>query len=88
MVCEARDQLFITAEVVPVLILGWSDADSGVGARLLGAEPSPSSQILPELLPCPKPAWVRPPGVCVLGPETLRVIRIFPRVMAVGGVGG
>lgn len=71
MVCEARDLLFITAEFVPVLILGWSDADSGVGACLLAAEPSPSSQIFPELLPCLKPACVRPPGVCVLEPETL-----------------
>lgn len=71
MVCEVRDLLFIIAEVIPVLILGWSDAGSGVGARLLAAEPSPSSQIFPEFLPCLKPAWVRPPGVCVLGPETL-----------------
>lgn len=97
MVREARELLFITTVAVIVLILGWSEADSGDGARLLSAGAIPVFTADPSLRYLlstyragagggPDLHGPGPGSLCSRHWDTVQVIRIFPGWVTVGRV--
>lgn len=96
MVREARKLLFVTTVAV-VQILGWSEADSGDGARLLSGGAIPvftANRSLRYLLSTyragagggPDPHGPSPGSLCSRHWDTVQVIRIFPGWVTVGRV--